>query len=96
MVGKVGGEDVVLQGDRDTVQRAANFALGSFPIAFDGLFDGFGIDCESGVEFVFVGGDADEVLRDEFPGGNAPLLHGGPHVGYGGFFDLEGGVGLRG
>lgn len=53
------------------MQGAADLAFGALAVPFDGLLDSPGIDGQSGVELVFIGRDADEILGDEFARGDA-------------------------
>ena len=71
----VGRVDVVLERDRNAVQRAADLALRALAVALVGFLQRVGIDRERGVEAIFVERDARQVLLHEIARRRAPLLH---------------------
>ena len=91
-----GGVDVVLERDRDAVQRPADLAGGALAIERVGLFQRLVVDGDDGVDRVFVHRDAREVLRDDLARGGASLLHRRLHLGNRGFHDRERGTGRFG
>ena len=76
----VGGVDVVLERDRDAVQRAAHLALRALAIESFRFPQRVAIHRDRRVQLVLVERDALEVLADQFPRSDAPLFHGGPHL----------------
>ena len=64
--------DVVLERDRDAVQRTAYAAGGALAIAFVRLVQGPGIDGDDRVQAILVERDAEQRLLDELPGGDSP------------------------
>ena len=72
--------DVVLERDRNAVERSANLARGAFAIPRFRFLERMRIHGDDGVELVFVGCDACEVLQDDFSRGDAALLHSCLHL----------------
>ena len=77
--GHVGGLDVVLDGDRNAVQRPADVSLLALAIALVGLFERIGVHGDRRVQLVLIRGDAREALQHELsrgdPSGPQRLLH---------------------
>ncbi len=85
----VGGLDIVLEGDGDAVQRAAQMAARAFTVEFGGLFERVRIDGYGRMQLIFISCDALQVLADQFARGDASGFHRGAHFGDGGFDDGE-------
>jgi hypothetical protein len=71
----VGGVDVVLERDRDAVQRSAELALRALAIERVGLGERVRIDGQCGVEPIFVHRNPDQVLLDQLARGDLLLRH---------------------
>ena len=76
----VGRVDVVLQRDRDAVQRAARLPLRPLAVPLLGLAKGLAVDRDGRVELVLVDGDSRQALEDEIARRYPPLLHRRPHL----------------
>ena len=83
--------DVVLQRDRDAVQRSADAPLGTLAVERVGFLQRFRVDGDGRVEQVLVLGDAREVLLHDLVRGEASRLHRRLHVGDAGLEDVEAG-----
>jgi hypothetical protein len=79
----VGRVDVVLQSDRDAVQRSANPSLRSLAIERFRFLQSLRIDDHHRVELVFVRGDAREMQERELSRCHAALSHRALHLGDG-------------
>src|SRR6185436_6025688 len=79
--GQIGRVDVVLQRNGDAVQRAPDSALPALPVQNVGLIEGFRVNQNGGLQLVFVGSNAQQILDDELPRGGAALLHRRLHLG---------------
>ena len=86
----VGRVDVVLQGDRNAVQRTADFPLRPLPVALGGDRQRLGIHGNRRVQKVLVGPETGQILLHQLPRCHATLLHRRPHLGNGRFDDREG------
>jgi hypothetical protein len=73
--------DVVLERDRDPVQRPAQLALGALAVALVGLLERIGIDRDHGVQPVLVERDALQRLPHQLARCHAALLHRRAHLG---------------
>ena len=71
----VRGVDVVLERDRDAMQRTAHLARPALAVEGVGLVEGARIDRDRGVDPVFVEGDAQQVLRHQLARGDPPGGH---------------------
>jgi len=89
------GKDVVFESNGDAVKRTPGLTLGALAVSLIGFVEDMRIDSDGGVEFVFVEGDADEILRDKFSRSGAALVEGFAHFGDGGFHYREGALRLR-
>jgi hypothetical protein len=76
----VDGVDVVLQRDRDAVQRSAHQAPRPLAIALVGLAQRARVDRDDGVQPILVERDAQQVLLHDLARRGAPLLHRAAHV----------------
>ena len=86
---QIGGLDVVLQRDRNAVQRSANLSGRALAIALVRFLQRIRIDGDRRVQLVLIRGDADEVLQHELVRGDAPVFQRGLHVGDAGLDDVE-------
>ena len=82
--------DVVLQRDRDAVQRTANLSLRALAIALVGDLERLRVDRDRRVQRVLVQRDAHQILLDDLPRRDAAGLHRGLHLGNRRFDDGEG------
>ena len=81
--------NVVLEGDRDSVQRAADLALRAFTIPLVRLLQRMGVHRDDRIQPVLVHRDSRKVLVDDLARRGAPLLHRSPHLGDSGFNHRE-------
>ena len=95
VVGIVGRVDVVLERDRNAVQRSADAALRALAIERVGVGERVRVHRDRGVQLVLVGRDAGEVLLHDLVRRRAPGLHRRLHVGDAGLEDTERSGGFR-
>jgi hypothetical protein len=88
--------DVVLERDRNAVERPAHAAGRPLAIERVGLLEGARVDREGGVQSVFVEREPHEVLLNELMRGETARLHGRLQVRDRRFDDGEGRTGGRG
>jgi hypothetical protein len=77
----VGGMDVVLQRNRDAVQRAAHLAGPPLAIEAIGFLERLRVHRQRGVQFFFIERDANQVLLHELARGDAAFTHRALHLG---------------
>jgi hypothetical protein len=93
--------DVVLESDRDAVERASDSPGAPFAVALVGVGERTRVDRDRCVQPIFIGRDSQERLGDNVSRRGATLFHGEPHLidrclddGETGF--RESGFGIRG
>ena len=81
--------DVVLESDRDAVERTAHTTLGALLVESVRLCERVGVDRDRRVHALLIEGDAQEVSLDQCTRGEVPFLHRALHLGDGRLDDVE-------
>src|SRR5262249_8491283 len=85
----VRGVDVVLQPDRNSVQRTPKPSLRTLAVTLLSLAQGVWIDRHHRVQLLVVERDPRQILLDELARGDVPVRHRPPHVRDAGLDDVE-------